>query len=176
MNSSGGTVARYAQTTNIDEPLAESSSRTTSYYEADGAGKRLRSVSELAARQIRAAFIGGFLVLVTISIAGWQIAASYVANYQLQDDINDLAAQPAARVGLSPLASPNQLCSSVIAKAKDHGIKLEPKQVTAQITTTPDTWTVYLAADYEAPVNMLVFSFPLHFMPSSLRKWAIKRA
>ncbi|MFZ0819220.1 MAG: RHS repeat-associated core domain-containing protein [Candidatus Acidiferrales bacterium] len=37
-NSSGAVVARYAQTQNIDEPLAELRSSTTSYYEADGLG------------------------------------------------------------------------------------------------------------------------------------------
>lgn len=38
VNQSGSVVARYAQTTNIDEPLAESRSGTTSYYDADGLG------------------------------------------------------------------------------------------------------------------------------------------
>jgi RHS repeat-associated protein len=37
-NSSGGVVARYTQTQNIDEPLAELRSSGTSYYEADGLG------------------------------------------------------------------------------------------------------------------------------------------
>jgi RHS repeat-associated protein len=38
VNSSGGVVARYTLTQNIDEPLAELRSGTTSYYEADGLG------------------------------------------------------------------------------------------------------------------------------------------
>ena len=38
VNGSGGIVARYTPTTNIDEPLAESRSATTSYYEQDGLG------------------------------------------------------------------------------------------------------------------------------------------
>jgi RHS repeat-associated protein len=37
-NSSGAVVARYAQTENIDEPLAMLRSSTTSYYQADGLG------------------------------------------------------------------------------------------------------------------------------------------
>lgn len=37
-NSSGAVVARYAQGLNVDEPLAEVRSGTTSYYEADGLG------------------------------------------------------------------------------------------------------------------------------------------
>ena len=38
MNASGSVVARYAQTQNVDEPLAESRSSTTSFYEVDGLG------------------------------------------------------------------------------------------------------------------------------------------
>jgi RHS repeat-associated protein len=37
-NASGGVVARYAQTENVDEPLAMLRSSTTSYYHADGLG------------------------------------------------------------------------------------------------------------------------------------------
>jgi RHS repeat-associated protein len=37
-NAAGGVVARYAQTQNIDEPLAMLRSATTSYYHADGLG------------------------------------------------------------------------------------------------------------------------------------------
>ena len=43
-NSSGGVVARYAQTDNIDEPLAMLRSSGTNYYEADGLG----SITSLA--------------------------------------------------------------------------------------------------------------------------------
>ncbi|MGB0036984.1 MAG: RHS repeat-associated core domain-containing protein [Candidatus Acidiferrales bacterium] len=38
VNASGSILARYTQTQNIDEPLAESRSSTTSFYEADGLG------------------------------------------------------------------------------------------------------------------------------------------
>jgi RHS repeat-associated protein len=38
VNSSGAVVARYTQTQNIDEPLAELRASTTSYYESDGLG------------------------------------------------------------------------------------------------------------------------------------------
>jgi YD repeat-containing protein len=37
-NVSGGVVARYAQTENVDEPLAMLRSSATSYYHADGLG------------------------------------------------------------------------------------------------------------------------------------------
>ena len=38
IDQNGNVLARYAETQNIDEPLAELRSGTTSYYEADGLG------------------------------------------------------------------------------------------------------------------------------------------
>jgi RHS repeat-associated protein len=38
VDQNGSLIARYAETQNIDEPLAESRSGTTSYYDADGLG------------------------------------------------------------------------------------------------------------------------------------------
>ena len=46
-NATGGVVARYAQTQNIDEPLAMLPSSTTSYFHADGLGFVI-SLSEAA--------------------------------------------------------------------------------------------------------------------------------
>jgi len=45
VNSTGGLVARYTETTNIDEPLAMQRGGTTDYYEQDGLG----SVTSLTA-------------------------------------------------------------------------------------------------------------------------------
>lgn len=126
--------------------------------------------------QKKAGFILGFALFAIVAIAGWQIAASYVANSELQTDINDLAAQPAAQIGLAPMNSEGELNKIVIDKAKDYGIRLQPKQVTVRVTSTPEACAVFLAADYEAPVNLVLFSFSLHFAPSTLRKWTLKRA
>jgi hypothetical protein len=126
--------------------------------------------------QKKAGFISGFVLFAIAAIAGWQIAASYVANSELQTDINDLAAQPAAQIGLAPMTSEDEFSKIVVDKAKDYGIRLQPKQVTVRVTRTPEACAIFLAADYEAPVNALLFSFSLHFAPSTLRKWTLKRA
>jgi len=108
------------------------------------------------------------LVLVSlIGFIGWQFAACYWANSELQSDMQDLAVQSPFRVGLTEAAGEEELRSSVIARAKDHGIQLEPQQVTVQRTFTSDELSIMLAADYDAHVNLLVDSFPLHFTPSS---------
>lgn len=98
---------------------------------------------------------------------GWQSAACHLANSELQSDMKDLAVQSAFRIGLAPVATEEELRDSVIAKARDHGIQLESQQVTVQRTLTQKVLSISLAADYEARVNLLVFSFNLHFTPSS---------
>jgi hypothetical protein len=109
--------------------------------------------------------LGLFLVSLA-AIIGWQVGACYVANSELQSDMQDLAVQNPFRIGLAPAATEDELRDSVIAKAKDHGIQLQPQQVAVQYTFTPDVLSVSLAADYEARVNLLVYSFTLHFTPS----------
>jgi YD repeat-containing protein len=60
-NSSGGVVARYSQSMDIDEPLAMSRSGPTSFYEADGLGSvtslTAANGSLAAARTTRAAML-----------------------------------------------------------------------------------------------------------------------
>jgi len=130
----------------------------------------------LKSQNKRVGFILGFVIFAMAAIPGWQIAASYLANYELQSEMNDLAAQNGARVGLAALSSEDEFSKSVIERAKQHGILLNPEQVTVDLTATPDATTIYLSAQYDASVNMLVFSFPLHFTPSSMRKLPIKSA
>jgi hypothetical protein len=114
----------------------------------------------------RAAILG-LILLSLIGFIGWQFAACYLENSALQSDMQDLAVQSPFRIGLSEAASEEELRDAVMAKARDHGIQLEPQQVTVQRTLTPDVLSVSLAADYDARVNLLVSSFTLHFSPSS---------
>jgi hypothetical protein len=108
----------------------------------------------------------GLVLLALAGIIGWQFGACYVANSELQSDMQDLAVQSPYRIGLAPAPTEEGLRASVIAKAKDHGIQLEPQQVTVQLTLTPDVLSISLAADYEARVNLFVYTFALQFTPS----------
>ncbi|MGH9714881.1 MAG: hypothetical protein ACRD5M_16425 [Candidatus Acidiferrales bacterium] len=110
------------------------------------------------------------LGLVLLSLAGfvcWQFGASYLANYELQTEMQDLAVQSAFRIGLAPADTEEELRDRVIAEAKEDGIHLEPQQLTVQRTLTPDMLSISLAADYEVRVNLLLYSRTLHFTPSS---------
>jgi len=114
------------------------------------------------------AIVLGLLVLVSLAgIIGWQVGACFLANSELQSDMRDLAVQNSFRIGLAPPPTEESLRASVIASAKEHGIELDPRQVTVQCSFDPDALSISLAAEYDAQVNLLVSSFRIHFTPSS---------
>jgi len=111
----------------------------------------------------------GLIFSVWAVIAGWNVAACFVANAELKSDMQDLAAQNPVRIGLAAPPTEQELRDSVIARAKEHGIELAPQQVRVDLVITPETLSVTLEADYEARVNLLVYSFALRFTPSGSR-------
>jgi hypothetical protein len=114
----------------------------------------------------KAAIVLGLAVLLLAACVAWQITACYVANAELQSDMKDLAVQNGARIGMASFSTEEDLRNDVIASAKEHGIQLAPEQVTVQRTLTPGMLEISLAADYQARMNLLGFSFPIHFTPS----------
>jgi hypothetical protein len=117
----------------------------------------------------KAKLILGLAVLALAVLAGWQIASCEVGNFELHEDLRDLAAQGGARIGLAPPNTDKELRSEVIREAKDHQIQLEPKQVTVQRAGTAEAPIVYLAADYKVRVRLPGCSFTLHFTTSSAK-------
>ena len=109
-------------------------------------------------------------VLALAVLAGWRVGSCELANNQLQEDMHDLASQAGTRIGYIPPRSDDDFRDAVIHKAKEHHIELKPYQVTVQRADSGMTSTIYLAADYKVPVNLLWFSFILHFTPSSAKK------
>jgi hypothetical protein len=117
----------------------------------------------------KAKLILGLAILGLAVAAGWQIASCEIANLELQTDMRDIAAQVASRIGLEAPNSDEDLRNAVIHKAEEHDIQLEPAQVTVRRTGSDKTLAIYLAADYKARVNLLLYSFTLHFTPSSAK-------
>jgi len=118
----------------------------------------------------KAKIILGLAVLGLALIAGWQIASCELANLEFQSDLRDIAAEIAARIGLSSPTTDEDLRNLVIHKAERYEIQLQPDQITVQHMGTGDQSTVYLAVDYKVRVNLLVYSLTLHFTPSSTKK------
>jgi len=109
----------------------------------------------------------GITVLALAIIAGYPVGSTDLRSRLLEDDINDLAAQLDTRTGLGTSKSDDDYRNAVVRKAMEHGIDLQPNQVTVERSVSEHESILYLAADYSVPVSMLGFSFNLHFNPSS---------
>jgi hypothetical protein len=114
----------------------------------------------------------GLAVLVLVTMAGWQIGSWEVANMNLQEEIRDMASQAGTHLGIVVPKSDDDVRGEVVRKAKEHGIELLPDQVTVRRTNPGEKSILYVAADYTVPVNLVFYSFNLHFTPSSDKKWS----
>lgn len=114
----------------------------------------------------KAKIIAGLAVLGLAVLVGWQIASCELASLELQSDLRFLSAQIGTRIGLDAPSADEELRATVIRKAQQHDIQLEPQQVTVEHSDTG----LYLAVDYKARVNLLGYSFTLHCTPSSTKR------
>lgn len=109
-------------------------------------------------------------VALLLVFGGSQIVPPLMANYQLQDDLRDVASLGGARIGLLPSKTDDELRTAVIERAREHAIQLEPAQVTLRRGGLSGGPAVYLQADYTVPVNLPGYSFDLHLTASSGNK------
>ena len=117
-------------------------------------------------RALKLTLLGAVVVLLVVT--AWQVGSRELANFELQDDLHDMASQLGARIGFNAPHSDDEYRNMVIRKAGDHGIVLTPEQVTVRRTGEgSETTAIYLAADYTAAVKLPGWSFALHFTPSS---------
>ncbi len=112
-------------------------------------------------------YVLGIAIVVAVVMAGWEILEPEITNIVFQDELHDMAAQLGARIGLSAPSSDEELRGIVIRKAEKHDIPLDPKQVTVRSSGPPDHRVIYIAVDYTMPVNLIVYSYSLHFTPTS---------
>jgi hypothetical protein len=116
----------------------------------------------------KATLIIGLAVLAVIIALGWQIGSRELANIEFQDDLHDLAAQNAARIGLEAPHNDDELRNIIIQiAAQRYDIYLDPGQVTVRHSGDPPAAVFYFAVDYQARAGLPGFSFMLHFTPTS---------
>ncbi len=109
----------------------------------------------------------GLAAVVLVFFVAWQMGAATVANMSLREDMRGIATQAGTRVGLLAPTSEEGVIHSTVLKAKEHGIDLQPSQVTVRRMQAGEIAGFYIAADYRAPISLIVFSFDLHFAPST---------
>jgi hypothetical protein len=108
-------------------------------------------------------------ILALLVSTGWQIAACELANFELQDELKDLASQNGAKIGLAAPRSDDDLRDAVIGKAREHDIALKPGQVTVRRSGSADAPVLYLAVRYSARVILPGYSFTFNFAPNTRR-------
>jgi hypothetical protein len=119
----------------------------------------------MAMRKVK--IILGVAILVVAVVATWQLVGAYYGNAALKQDLQDIAADMATRIGLSQPPTEEDLRRFVIQKAASHDIELEPSQVTVNVSGEGKFAVISLAVDYHTKINLLVYSFDLHFQPSA---------
>jgi hypothetical protein len=110
--------------------------------------------------------ITGFLAIIAVIYAGFQIVPPELTNYSFTDDLRNIAMVG----GSNPHETDQELVDAVVKKAREHEIPVSPEHVTVQRIGTPGSPAVYLAVDYSVPVSFPGYSFTLHFTPSSGNK------
>lgn len=98
---------------------------------------------------------------------GWQLAACEFANYQVRDDLKDVATMGSSRLGLMAESSDADLRDAVIRRAAQHDIHLVADQILVQRSGTTENPEVFLAAKYLARVVMQGFSLIFHLRGTS---------
>lgn len=100
----------------------------------------------------------GLAIVAAIVFAAIRLLPPYIANYQFQDSIDNLA-----RNATYSTITEADLRRDVMRQARDLGIQLQDKQVVVQ----KDRTTVNIAISYEVPVDLLARQVVLKFEPSA---------
>jgi hypothetical protein len=111
----------------------------------------------------KVAVILGLAVLLFAAFAVWQISLVYVANFQLRSDLNAMLVEQKSRLIWKAFDSEADLRTAVITHAQERGIQLKPEQVIVERILTWNAMSVSLTVDYDATVNLLLYSYTLHF-------------
>jgi hypothetical protein len=108
-------------------------------------------------------------VILLFASAVWQVAACELANYELQDEMKDIASLAGARIGLTRPSSDDDLRDAVVRKAQSHNIRLDPSRIVIERSGTDEAPKAYIAASYNARVFLPGSIGILHFAPNSRR-------
>src|SRR5260370_16938705 len=93
--------------------------------------------------------LGGFLVIVALVVAGFQVTPPILTNYSFQDDLKTVA----MTAGANPLKTDEEIRNDVLRKAKDHQLPITPKHLTLQPIGTPPLIPLYLTPHSTIPLN-----------------------
>jgi hypothetical protein len=103
-----------------------------------------------------------FAAIVVLALyAAFKLVPPYVAEYQLQDKM-----QEQARFGIVNRYTDEQVRENVFKVVQDLDIPVKREEIKVTVTQA----TVKISLEYTVPVDLLVYSTELHFSPSSENK------
>ena len=108
----------------------------------------------------------GFLAIIFVVVALFEVAPPMMANYSFQDDLRNVALMDGANFQKTD----EDIRNDVMRRVKDQNLPITPKQVTVQRINTPGLSAVYVAADYTVSISLPGYSFDMHFNPTSGNK------
>jgi hypothetical protein len=90
----------------------------------------------------------------------WQIAWANIAHNMLTSDLREATAQIGGRIGLDAPSSDDDLRNLIIKRAADHGIALQPDQITIERfeNTENSTWGLKVSTDYNVTIGFFGFT------------------
>ena len=112
------------------------------------------------------------IALVGLALAigiAWQVGASELNNIELHDDLRDVAAHNDPRIGSLSSKSDDEIRAEVVRAAAEHGLLLKPQQVTLVRSSKSEAPHFDISVDYNSHVNLLVYSFNIHFIQTSAK-------
>jgi hypothetical protein len=108
----------------------------------------------------------GFLVILGVVLALFQVAPPLMANLSFQDDLKTIALVDSNSVQKTD----EDIRGDVMRKVREHELPVDAKQVVVQHLNSPGLAAVYIAVDYTVPVKLPGYSFDMHFNPDSGNK------
>lgn len=126
---------------------------------SSGAKRKSSTRGERGEGKLKAIIVSAILLLAVL--AGVKIVPPYVAEYQLNDKIQEIA-----RFGVVEHNTEDQIRDKVMKTIED----LEIPATKDNIKITAGTSRVSIQVDYTVPVDILFYHVDLHFTPSSETK------
>jgi hypothetical protein len=99
--------------------------------------------------------------------AAYQVGSVYLANIEVQSDLKDLSALTGTRIGLVDPRSTGQIRDQAIEHAAQHGISLEPEQVSVERNGEGKDGTISISTAYDTNMNVFGYRWTIHFTAAS---------
>ena len=110
--------------------------------------------------------LGGFLAIIFVVVACFEVAPPMMANYSFTGDLRNVSLMDSGNFQKTE----DDVRGDVMRKVKEENLPIEPKQLTVQRINTPGMSAIYIAADYSVTVSLPFYSFDMHFNPNSGNK------